>query len=41
MQAAVDYYADFAAEVDAQQARERELEARERARFERARQVLG
>ncbi len=41
VQAAVDYYADFAAEVDAQQEREREFERRERARFERAQQVLG
>jgi uncharacterized protein (DUF433 family) len=41
VQAAVDYYADFAAEVDAQQEREREFERRERARFERAQRVLG
>jgi uncharacterized protein (DUF433 family) len=41
VQAAVDYYADFAAEVDAQQAREREFERRERERFERAQRVLG
>jgi uncharacterized protein (DUF433 family) len=41
VQAAVDYYADFAAEVDAQQAREREFEQRERERFERALRVLG
>lgn len=41
VQAAVDYYADFAAEVDAQQAREHEYERRERERFERAQRVLG
>lgn len=41
VQAAVDYYADFAAEVDAQQEREREFECRERERFERAQRVLG
>ena len=41
VQAAVDYYADFAVEVDAQQEREREFERRERERFERAQQVLG
>jgi uncharacterized protein (DUF433 family) len=41
VQAAVDYYADFTAEVDAQQAREREFERRERERFERAQRVLG
>ncbi len=41
VQAAVDYYADFAVEVDAQQEREREFERRERERFERAQRVLG
>lgn len=41
VQAAVDYYADFAAEVDVQQEREREFEQRERERFERALRVLG
>jgi uncharacterized protein (DUF433 family) len=41
VQGAVDYYADFAAEVDAQQERELEFERRERERFERAQRVLG
>jgi uncharacterized protein (DUF433 family) len=40
VQAAVDYYADFTVEVDAQQAREREFAHRERLRFERAQRVL-
>jgi uncharacterized protein (DUF433 family) len=41
VQAAVDYYADFAAEVDAQEEREREFERRELERLRRARRVLG
>jgi uncharacterized protein (DUF433 family) len=40
VQAAVDYCADFAVEVDAQRERERLLERRERERFERAQRVL-
>jgi uncharacterized protein (DUF433 family) len=41
VQAAIDYYADFSEEVDAQQARERELEQREHERSQRALRVLG
>lgn len=41
VRAAVDYYADFGDEVDAYAAEERELERRERERFERAQRVLG
>lgn len=41
VRAAVEYYADFRDEVEAQQARERELEQRERERWERSQQVLG
>lgn len=41
VKAAIDYYADFGAEVDELWHRERELERRERARWERAQRVLG
>ncbi len=41
VRAAVAYYADFPDEVDAERAREREFEQRERERFERAQRVLG
>jgi uncharacterized protein (DUF433 family) len=41
VRAAIDYYADFTTEVDADWAQERELEQREHERFERAQRVLG
>lgn len=41
VRAAIDYYADFAEEIDAYRADELAFAERERARSERARQVLG
>jgi uncharacterized protein (DUF433 family) len=41
VRAVIDYYADFAEEVDAYRAEEREIEERERDRWERAQRVLG
>jgi len=41
VQAAVDYYADFTAEVDSYRDEDLELERRERERWERAERVLG
>lgn len=41
VRAAVDYYADFAEEIDAYRAEELEFAERERERSERARRVLG
>jgi uncharacterized protein (DUF433 family) len=41
VRAAVDYYADFADEIDAYRAEELEFAERERKRSERARRVLG
>jgi len=41
IRAAVDYYADFADEIDAYRAEERRFAERERERWERAQQVLG
>jgi len=41
VRAAVAYYADFTDEVDAYRAQERELETRERERWERSERVLG
>jgi uncharacterized protein (DUF433 family) len=38
---AIDYYADFTDEVDHDRAQQRELERRERVRWERSRRVLG
>lgn len=40
VRAAIEYYADFKDEVDAYAAEEREFEARERERWERAQRVL-
>jgi uncharacterized protein (DUF433 family) len=40
VRAAVDYYADFTAEVDAYREEEREHERRERERWERSQRVL-
>jgi hypothetical protein len=37
----VDYYVDFADEIDAYRAEERRFAERERERWERAQQVLG
>jgi uncharacterized protein (DUF433 family) len=41
VRAVADYYADFADEVDAYRAEEREFEERERERWTRAQRVLG
>jgi uncharacterized protein (DUF433 family) len=41
VRAAVDYYADFAEEIDAYRAEELAFAERERERSERARRVLG
>lgn len=41
VQAAIDYYADFKDEVDGYRAEARELERRERERWERSQRVLG
>jgi uncharacterized protein (DUF433 family) len=40
VRAVIDYYADYADEVDAYRSEEQEFEARERARWERAQRVL-
>jgi uncharacterized protein (DUF433 family) len=40
IRAAVDYYADFREDVEAQAAEDREIERRERERWERAQRVL-
>ncbi|HEX4343968.1 MAG TPA: hypothetical protein VHZ31_00255 [Solirubrobacteraceae bacterium] len=41
MRAAIDYYAGFTEEVDAYRAEQRDLEQRERERWERSQRVLG
>jgi uncharacterized protein (DUF433 family) len=41
VRASVDYYADFADEVDRYRAEQLEFESRERERFERSQRVLG
>jgi hypothetical protein len=41
VRAGVDYYADFADEVDRYRAEQLEFESRERERFERSQRVLG